>query len=189
VLIIWKVVVDNAFGEGITLQQFRNEIIQHIQRNEYREEFKKMLKDIDFEKTVSIFNSKIREIRHNYVAHLNLAKHISPTPEEIKQRSLLFDELKKYCGIINSFFDILCFGHQKALLPIEYHPDVIHPAGIDSRSDIEKLLDDVARNSDILNMPEKYPDNWAMLIRNQLFSENLTILNKYRRKFGLSAVK
>ena len=28
VLIIWKVAVDNDFGEGITLQQFKNEIIQ-----------------------------------------------------------------------------------------------------------------------------------------------------------------
>lgn len=183
VLIIWKVGVDTD-RRGITLSKFQEELRLNI-RNEYRAEFEKALDDVDFHKTFSTFKSKVREIRHNYVAHLNLDKHIKPSPQDIKARTLLFDELKNCRDILNRCFEVLCIGHQKALLPIDYHPDVTHPAGTDSRSDIERLLDGVARNSDILNLPETYPDNWVTIFRNQLSPEELAILNEYRKKFGM----
>lgn len=178
VLIIWKVAVDNK-EEGLTLQQIKNKILQHLRKEDYRDQFRRALKNVDFEKTVSTFKHKITHIRHNYIAHFNLNANVNPTPEQIRERTLLFPELKKYRDIIKSFFDLLCFGHRKALKPIEYE--------YDNCSDIEQLLDNFAKDSALLNLPEKEPDYWP-IHRENLSEQELEILNKYRTKFGLSEV-
>ena len=188
VLIIWRVGVDNVYNEGLTLQQLKNQIFQHLRREDYHIQLKDIFKKGHFDGRISSLEPKIREIRHNYIAHYNLAKNVSPTPEQIKQRPLLLSELKQYQNTLNDYFDLLCFGHQRALLPIDYHPDVIHPVGTDSRSDIERLLDNVARESSLLNLPENNPDHWNAFRRN-LSKENIQTINKYRVKFELPPVQ
>jgi len=187
VMIVWRVAVDNSFGEGLTLQQLKNEIFQHLREENHRDQFRKALKEIGFESATSTFRPKIKEIRHNYIAHFNLGRRVNPTPEQIRQRTLLFSELKKCCDTLNSFFDLLCFSHQRAVLPIEYHPDVLHPAGVDRRSDVELLLDSLARDSFFLRFPEEDPDFWS-LYRKNLTERQIETLNQYRAKFGLPGV-
>ncbi|MEK7727814.1 MAG: hypothetical protein AAB354_05330, partial [candidate division KSB1 bacterium] len=82
VLIIWKVAVDNDFEKGVTLQKFKGRILKHLRNDVLLKEFKKALKETDFKKAFPIYESKILELRHNYIAHLNLEKHTKPTSQE-----------------------------------------------------------------------------------------------------------
>jgi len=48
-------------------------------------------------------------------------------------------------------------------------------------------LDSFAKNSDILNMPERNPEIWQYQ-RQSLTDEEIAHLNRYRKKFGLSEI-
>ena len=76
---------------------------------------------------------------------------------------------------------------QYMFLPIDYHPSVKHPPGIDSRPDIVQILDNMALNSEILCLPEKQPALWKHL-RNDYSEETINEINSYRRKLNLHEV-
>lgn len=183
---IWRTAVDPQ-AQGLTLQQMRNKIHRHIHDAKHREEFKSELRSAAFRSSLSALAPKIESIRHNYIAHFNRQRNTSPTPQQVKESHLLFSELEGYCNCVNSCFKLLCFGCWRAESVLEYDPGVIHPADIDSRSDIERLLDDVARDSAVTNMPEKEPSYWSTY-RARLSQDELETLNRYRAKFGLPTV-
>jgi hypothetical protein len=179
VMTIWRIGVDTR-SEGLTLRQFKNCIAQNLTSKAYKIEFEKLVKEIRFEKTVSRIEPAIKEIRHNYIAHFNLDKHLSPTPTEIKERTILFSELKKFRDALNEMFELFCFGCVYGVLPIDYQ---CPPKG--KKTDIEQLLDNVVKESGLLNLPEKDPMIWPML-REKWKKENvIEIVNGYRIKFGL----
>jgi len=184
ILALWRIAVDSS-DVGLTLRHLKNEIFQHFCEDEYKQHFAKVLKSTRIEESVSALEPKITTLRHDYIAHFNLAANISPTPEQNEQRVLLFSELTSYRDAVNSFFDLLCFARKKLLLPLGYHPDVIHPG--DARSDIEQLLDCVARESIVLNLPEENPQHWEAFRKN-LSEADVKKLNQYRAKFGLPEV-
>ena len=71
-------------------------------------------------------------------------------------------------------------------LPMEYDPKVEHPIN-DSRADIVRILDDIAKRSVIMEMPEREPVVWPH--RRKLMSEaDLKIFNAYRRKFKMAEI-
>lgn len=182
VMTIWRIGVDSR-SEGLTLGQLKNCISQNLRSEAYKIEFHKHVKEIQFEKTVSRIEPAIEEIRHNYIAHFNLDKHINPSPAELKERTLLFSEAKRFRNSLNAMFELLCFGHVYGVLPIDY---LCPPK--EKSTDIEQLLDSVVRDSGILNLPEKDPNIWPML-REKWKKENVIgIINEYRLKFGLPEV-
>lgn len=180
VMIIWRVAVDTR-NEVLTLQMLKNEIRQHLKTEDYRKQFQEAIKKVQFEKTVSAYKSKIEELRDNYFAHLNRVKNTNPTPDQVKQRTFLFSELKRYRDELNLFFNLLCFGHQKALFPWDYYPDV------GNSTDIKRILDNIARESALLNLPENNPAFWS-IYRKNLSEHELKLLNEYRAKFELQPV-
>ena len=88
---------------------------------------------------------------------------------------------------LNRLFDSLGFDISFMMLPIQYHPDVQHPTGTDPRSDIEIILDKVAQESPVLNMPEKNPRAWGNW-KKQFSEEDMEAINTFRKKFELPAV-
>jgi hypothetical protein len=184
ILALWRIAVDSS-DVGLTLRHLKNDIFQHFCKDEYKDYFAQILKSTRIEESVSALEPKITTLRHDYIAHFNLEANINPTPEQNAQRALLFSELTSYRDAVNSFFDLLCFARKEVLLPLGYHPDIIHPG--DARSDIEQLLDCVARESTVLNLPEKTPQHWEAFRKN-LSEDYVKKLNQYRTKFGLLEV-
>lgn len=189
IMTLWRTVIDNSYADGLTLQQLKNDMFenQRIKTAADRQAFRKILKDIDFEKTLQNFRPTVEEIRHNYIGHFNLDKHLHPTTEDIAARKLVFSELVHLKDMTNLFFRALCFGHTKMVLPIAYDETVKHPVGSDSRTDIERILDSLAKQSVLLNLPEKQPLRWKHR-RERLSEENMEVINRYRRKFGMPTV-
>jgi len=177
VMVIWRVVTDTN-SEGLTLRQLKNDIFQNLSSH-HKAEFAKLFQSTNFEEKISRGEPAIIELRGNYIAHLNRLKHTSPKFADIEERALLFSELKKIQEAINSFFKVLCFDCERPVLLFNY----LHPPG-NRPTDIEKLLDGVARDSGILNLPENDPHAWP-LRREKLKKEDLELINKHRVKFGL----
>lgn len=70
------------------------------------------------------------------------------------------------------------------MVPLSYSEKVIHPKDSDPRPDIDKILDSIARDSQILNMPEK-DKYWLKYGKSGMCERDINILNEYRKKFGM----
>jgi hypothetical protein len=70
------------------------------------------------------------------------------------------------------------------MLPLEYDDSVQHPAGVDSRADIERMLDHIAFDSSVVSLPEKNPVFWEARKRS-LKEHDIEEINIYRSKLGL----
>ncbi|MNP77261.1 hypothetical protein D3C76_1746530 [compost metagenome] len=70
------------------------------------------------------------------------------------------------------------------MLPLEYDESVEHPAGIDSRTDIERILDHIAFDSYVVSLPETNPILWEARKRS-LKEYDIEEINIYRSKLGL----
>jgi hypothetical protein len=186
ILCIWRVLIDNS-NEGITLKQLKNKISKNILDKEIRTELKKKLKYLDFDKSLKKINDKIEIIRHNSVAHLNFQDY-GLNPSENKLPALELDELKLANLQIVKYFNFLCFDSQKSVYTIDYHPEIKHPVGIDSRIDVERILDLIAKESYFIKGEEEIKDILQMKI-NQLPDDDLSEINRYRIKFGYSVLR
>lgn len=179
ILTAWKMVEDT-----LTLRRFKNEIRQHI-RCKYKNSFDVALKETKFERQIKPLVKPLKTLRDKRIAHLD--KDFNLSSQQIKEMRVSLSDLRVLRDALNQLFEVLCFGYQRHVLPIEYNPEVWHPPGVDARSDIERLLDNVARDSPLLNMPENEPDRWPYF-REGLPTDVLQVLNEYRRKFGLPEV-
>jgi len=183
IMIVWKLVADRG-PDSLTLRRFKNEIREHI-RCKYSGGFDAALKETKFDKQTAQLLQPIKALRNKRIAHLD--KDFNLSPEQREEMRVSLSDLKVVRDALNQLFELLCFGHQRVVLPIEYYPEVENPPGVDARSDIEEFLDNIARDSPLLNMPENEPQHWPY-DRRSLSKDDLQRLNEYRRKFGLPEV-
>lgn len=186
ILSIWKLCIDQD-AQGLTLGKLRNKIIQAYIKPEFKDEFIDNLKNANYDKKLTAVQKVYTEIRHNYVAHFNFKKSTSPSLEEIAARRLDLKELIETRDLMNTMYQVVSLDRY-AYLPVQYYPDSINvsedgPPG----TDIEKLLDLVARNSETINMPERQPDFWP-IFKKLRSPEEVEFINRMRNKFGLPAV-
>jgi hypothetical protein len=183
VMIIWRVSLDTD-ADAITLRRLKNGVMQNLQREEYLSELRQVLRTVNFERGMSELEPQVRAIRNKALAHATMPPNERSNLPRRPAPSISLSELVGLQQKLHSLFQTLCFGRGRAVYPLPYHPDITLPAGVDSRLDIERLLDCVAKESPVLNMPEQQPQHWA-LWRSNLSPESLETLNLYRRRFGL----
>jgi len=169
-------------ADFFTLPRFKNWLLTAIHR-EFVSDFRSHLKSLRFDTNVQGFLRKAVAIRHTQIAH-----HLESGLESPNEGDRLnFSQLKAIRDGLDVLFAGLAFNTEYLLLPIEYHPGVQHPKGVDARPDIERLLDLIARNSRVLDLAQNDPLAWAYE-RETLSESDLEILNAYRSKFGLPLV-
>jgi hypothetical protein len=180
VMIIWRIAVDTR-TEGLTVQKFKNQICQHVRDEKYCKLLNNSIKQKQLDKEIKALGPKIEKIRHNFIAHLNLLQHTNPTLTELSRKPLVLTEIEQYQKTVNEYFELLCVGNFRELLPWEYASNDV------SEDDIDRLLVNIAQKSTLINVPEKNPHLWPG-IRASLTESQVEILNKYRSKLGLSLV-
>lgn len=160
VMAIWRLCVDTD-DEGLSIRQMKKRVLEHTVPS-YLAEFCRLLKESQFEHNDSI-ETRIREIRHNYLVHSNAQKRLDPTPEDIRSRQIQIVSLREYKDQLNQFFDVLCFGHGRGVLPLGYLPGVTYPQNQDPRSDVEKILDDIADRSHVMQAYRDGGVEWELV--------------------------
>jgi hypothetical protein len=178
-LTITRLATDKG-GDLFTLLQFKNWVYSKV-KPEYRTEFGQYLRRTRFDEETKALFRKARRVRDSQIAHIKTDVHFS------EEDLLAFEELKALRDSLNSILGVLSFGTGHMMLPVPYSPEVIHPKGTDTRSDIEKILDAIARDSVILNLPETQPHHWAVF-RDNLSEQDIRVLNGFRARFNLPEV-
>lgn len=197
----WQLIYTSLFETGLmiisrlvdpdkrtlTLQSFKNRVSKNMINKKYISQLDNALKKIDFATKIINIRKRVKEVRNKRLAHYDrrwIKKYMSKKP----QKALAFPSLKEIKDMrdsLNSIFNLFCFGHGKAVLPINYISQTRYVDDIDNRSDIEILLNNMAKESPLLKMPEEQPNYWPKY-RKTLSTKQINILNHYRKKFGLS---
>jgi len=186
VLALWRVVLDTN-PTGRTLIHVKNYLFSSLRDPRARVALAEVM-DRDFPKGwADTWGIKVEEIRHNYVAHFDFRKHTNPTEDEIRQRSLHFRELEEVRKQVVDLFDVLALNVKFEALPPECDPAARMGGREDQRSDIELILDSLARDSHLVNLPERNPALWRWE-RTRMSPNDGARLNSYRRRFGLSEI-
>jgi hypothetical protein len=180
-LIVTKIATDNG-PDLYTIRGFRNRIFQLV-RPEYQMVFRDLLRRSRFDQITEDILGRARELRNGRIAHATQALAFQ-IPEKDR---IDFAELVHLRDALNTQLDVLSFNTEHMMLPIPYSSRVERPAGENHTTDIEELLDSIARNSILLNMPEREPQYWSFQ-RAALTDAQINHLNHYRRKFGLSDI-
>lgn len=179
---IWRLWLDpDRDRRSLTLKRFSEDVGKHL-RPKYRQEFNTASANLKWDECAL---ERVEKFRHKRMAHYDSKCNLSP---ELRRKLWLsLPGLTNLRDTLNRMFEILCFGCERSVLHIAYDPKVQHPRDMDPRSDVEVILDNIARNSPLLNMPEEQPQAWPFS-RERLPEDDLRALNEYRRKFELPEV-
>ncbi|MCK4526740.1 hypothetical protein KAW18_05160 [candidate division WOR-3 bacterium] len=181
ILIITRLVKDT--GEDLyTLLRFKNNLIQHI-KPDYKSYFAKRLKEVKFDAKIDNMLKKAKKLRDVRIAHL--IKDSIFNVEKVV--SFDFDELENLCNALNSLFNVLAFNVEYDMLPIPYSNKFKQNLGTDYKTDLEKILDSIVENSNLINLPENQPELWERR-KARMPDDQIKLFNSYRKNFDLPEV-
>lgn len=177
ILTITRLAADQA-GDLFTLPRFKNRVRDLI-KPQYSAAFDARLKEARFDSEAKALLTKAKELRNHRISHTTrdfVAGNIQLLRPSIS-------ELKELRDALNSLLDALAFNVEYNMLPIPYNAAVLPR----QKTDIEEILDSIAKNSFWLNMPEQYPERWRYR-RMRLEGDKQRVFNHYRRKFNLPEI-
>jgi len=153
--------------------------VRELVKKEYRGPFELRLKETRFENQTAVLLAKARNLRDHRIGHTTREFMAG----DIKLFRPNITELKELRDALNSLLNALAFNVEYSMLPIPYDARVIPQR----KTDIEQILDCIARDSFYLNMPEQRAERWKYR-RPHLNEDKLKAINHYRRKFDLPEV-
>jgi hypothetical protein len=154
ILIVTRLAADQK-GDLYTLSRFKNRVLE-LTKPEFKDSVKTRLREVRFDQVISDLLEKARELRSNRIAHTTQ----DLISENIKASRPTLYEITKLRDALNSLLDATSFNVSHMMLPIPYAPNVLRSPNIEHKTDIEELLECVLRNSNLLNMPERFPERW-----------------------------
>lgn len=172
ILLVWKLAYDTD-DDTLNLKRFKNSILSHLANDKYREEFRKKLREIRFEKRIKELRTKITFLRHNLIAHMNSNIYENKkSSKNVIRLSEIFDVKIS----INFLFDLFCLSQKRNMQTLEY---------LQKDTDIDEILLLIVNKNDMLRMPEKNPELWK-ITRGKINKHQLKQINYLRLKLGLS---
>lgn len=165
-----------------SLRTFQARIAELV-KPEYKQAFEERAQENELDAHASDIYQRIKRLRDKQIVHLTTDYYDECYDDTIAKTRLYIKEIKALCEKLYTWFHNLSFGCEYFMLYPCYWDD--QPRG--RKSDIEDILDGIAHDSYILNMPERDPNRWAYL-HPSLSQDDLDHLNAYRKKFGMSEV-
>jgi hypothetical protein len=181
VLTVTKLATDQK-GDVYTLPKFKNWIYKQV-KSKYISDLRNWLKKSRFDSETKRILKNAQDLRDKMIAHFN--KNLLFNMGKVKHINIR--ELEKLKDKFNFILNTLSFNIGHEMLPLPYSESVIRPKGVEHRSDIDSILDSIAKNSTVLNMPEMLPEKWEYT-KESYDEEGIKTINKYRKKFSLPEV-
>lgn len=182
ILIMNKVISDSA-EDIVSIPSFQQKILKEYLKPEHQDFYRKVLKgNKEGKKQINEIQKKAKEFRDKRIAHLTKHFFQQSFDKTMQQSRFNFREIRELSWHVNSMFSSCVFGRGIYFLPSCYQ----HPQR-DRKTDIEAFLDNIAQNSEILNLPETEPERWKVK-KATLKKEELHEINRYRKKFNLEMV-
>ncbi len=179
ILICTRLLSDSESTGTYKLDSFMGHLVKAV-KDEYKPSLTARLAKIDVKAMRTFVRNTLKPIRDDYIAHADRNKFgiISD-----KDQRILISYLMRLHGRINELFDVLSFNTDYIKLHPQYDPSQMNRG----TSDIEQILDHIARDSYVLNMPERVAVFWPER-RTKFRQKDIDIINSYRVKFGLKSV-
>ena len=178
ILIIWRMAIDKS-SDGLSISHLKNEIFKHSRNENIRKLLAKELEEGNYGNDLRSFADKIEAIRHKFIAHFSLSYIDEPDEKIFQETDISLSELISFRDSVESYFLLLCFGHNIQRLKYEYiEGHIMHPVNI------QVILDSIAKDSIVIHLPETDYVKWK-IFRQQITLEQLNILNEYRSRFKL----
>jgi hypothetical protein len=179
ILTITRVAADQE-GDLFTLSRFKNAVVQHI-KDAHRGPMQDRLRAVRFDEATRELLARAKAIRNQRIAHITQQFADNFFQQPLEQLGFNLGELKTLRNSITGLFQSLAINAFYRMLPIGYDTDT-------SQSDIEQLLDGIARKSLVLTMPEQQPEYWQNYRLPSLSETEKEQINIYRQKFGLTPI-
>ncbi|NQS92243.1 MAG: hypothetical protein HQ574_07505 [Chloroflexi bacterium] len=171
IVTIAKLVTDQ--GEGVmTVRKFKRKLMKEILKNEFQEDFRKVLRKAKWDIRIENLFDKVRDFRNDIC-------HILPEPLRI---SIKFQDIFELVEELKKLLDILSFDKEMLTLYVPYYAQLQNQDS--RRTDIDIIFDCVAQNSVDLNLPETNPQHWEAYKKN-ITQDDKEIYDDYRKKFSL----
>ncbi|HEY7349572.1 MAG TPA: hypothetical protein VH599_14750 [Ktedonobacterales bacterium] len=173
ILLITKLATDD--GKDVhTLTGFKNQLF-NLTRPEYQQAICERLAAVRFDAQTQVLLRKAKEIRDQSLAHYLddfFEASFNPTKKLVR---LTLPEIQKLRDVLNSLLHTLTINTDQQWLPNEY---------VNGKPDIAAILELLISTSYLLRMPQDDPKRWEYR-RPKLSADQMTLLNSYRRQFGL----
>ncbi len=188
---ISTIIINSILGDednNTIINIFMNKVGNNLVREEFKSSFHQHLKKTKAEANFKHLNvqggllKRVKNWRNTVIAHFKEWRLTNANPPPDVTR-IDFTELRLLIDTLNKLFHSLTFNVEYLPYQMDYNPKVIHNQPY--QTDIEDVLDNIAKESYRLNMPEAYPDQWKYL-RPNLTQNQIDAINKYRIKFGLN---
>lgn len=179
ILTITRVAADQE-GDLFTLPRFKNAVVQHT-KDAHRETLQERLRAVRFDDVTKELLAKAKAIRNLHIAHIMQEFANNFSQRRLEQLGFNLGELKTLQDSVTRLFQSLAINMLCRMLPIGYDTDT-------DQSDIEQLLNDIARKSRILTLPEEQPEWWETYQLPSLTKPEKEQINKYRQRFNLTPI-
>lgn len=162
------------------LSRFKNAVVQNA-KEIYREPLQQRLKAVRFDQETLKLLDRAKTIRNYRIAHITqqFADDFFQQPLDLLGFNL--GELKTLQDGVTALLQALAINAIYSMLPPGYDHNT-------DQSDVEQLLDSIARKSPILTMLEQQPEYWKNYRLPTLTDAEKEQINRYRQKFGLSPI-
>jgi hypothetical protein len=151
------------------LKKFRGNFFNLI-KPEYQPTIREKLREMRFDQKTDELLNTARDLRDHRIAH---------AVPNAKAEGITFSDIRNLRDKLVKLLKTLSLRTTYVMYPTGYNNH--------HNADIDWILESIAKNSPLLNMPERDPQRWAYRKQN-LSDENIRLLNRYRAKFGLPEV-
>jgi hypothetical protein len=192
----WRLVIENfldiaclmlhglAGDKGssvLSIQSFRDEIIRANWLSPQKLGLlKKTLKQCEFDAHVQSIADRVKDIRHNRIAH-RLIDWQSGGPFQA-YADVSLEEIWRLFYATQSLFGALSFGSAYVTLVGDLTPSTF--GGQPTRTCLDEVLDAVLRDNFFVNMPERRAEWWPAH-RERMKPKDLQLMNDLRKRIGL----
>jgi len=182
---LWRLLYDDD-PNSLTVSKMRNEVMQGVRDDEAKQEIAKILRRANVKERLVSIKNEIQRMRHEDFAHLDVTNVDNPSNQE--SPSVTLSEISNLLDTAEEVINAIGLDTEYIFLPMEYHPDVRHPKGVNTRPDIEKMLDDMVQSCPDFHLPETDPDKFKFYWKHRNPKER-KIFNEYRKKFSLPEIE
>jgi hypothetical protein len=168
--------------DSLTLKNYKSEIVRNTVDDTAKQAVKDLLRSVNFDKRIAEIEAKIRDIRNNFLAHFDKIQN-TLEPEKRTVADITYGEMKELLAAAFDLFNILSFETYFVPWLMDYGDQVRNA----QQTDIERLLDYVAKSSHLLKLPERDPEVWQRR-RLKLNTEEIKQINYYRTRAGLTEI-
>jgi hypothetical protein len=168
VLTLHSLVNDNE--NTLNLRRFANAVLQWL-RPEHVASYRGRLGEARFDPTLNKIAERMRALRHQ-IAHVQLQ------PAGATRPAISEAEAERLYLAVKSLFRATCHSSEYVIDEEDYRVGKPEPRTID------RLLDLVAKDSRLVNLPEKR-GQWWPVHREHMDPEKIEEMNRWRTKFNL----